>query len=280
VSSPSSLAAAAGGGGTRLGWLVSDSLVLARRNLEHVRQIPEKLLDVTLQPVMFVVLFAYVFGGVIAIPDGSYREYLLGGVLVQSLAFGIMGPATSIATDLREGVVDRFRALPISRAAYLIGHVLAQLGSSSIAITVLSLSGLLIGWRIHGGLAHALAGYGLILLFAFAMLWCGTMLGLMVRSPDAAQGMVFMVVFPMTFVASTFVPIAGFSPFLRAVASWNPVSAMAAGVRLLFGNPTGTPAGAAWPLLHPVAAAVAWSLAILVISVPLALHRFRVRTTA
>jgi len=264
---------------TSLRWLVSDSLVLARRNLEHVRQIPEKLLDVTLQPVMFVVLFAYVFGGVIAIPDGSYREYLLGGVLVQSLGFGIMGPATSIATDLREGVVDRFRSLPMSRPAYLIGHVLAELGASSIAVTVLSLSGLVIGWRIHSDLPHALAGYGLILLFAFAMLWCGTLIGIIVRSPDAAQGMVFMVVFPMTFLASTFVPIAGFSPFLRVLASWNPISSMAAAIRLLFGNPTGTPADAAWPLLHPVLSAVAWCLLILAVCVPLALRSFRKRTT-
>lgn len=265
--------------GARLRWLVSDSLVLARRNLEHVRQIPEKLLDVTLQPVMFVVLFAFVFGGVIAIPDGAYREYLLGGVLVQSLGFGIMGPATSMATDLKEGVVDRFRSLPMSRSAYLIGHVLAELCSSTIAVAVISLSGLIVGWRIHSDLPHAIAGYGLILLFAFAMLWCGTLLGIVVRSADAAQGMVFMIVFPMTFLASTFVPIAGFSPFLRVLASWNPISSMAAAVRTLFGNPTGTPADAAWPLLHPVTSAVGWCLIILAICLPLALYRFRGRTT-
>jgi ABC-2 type transport system permease protein len=257
---------------------ISDSLVLARRNLEHVRQIPEKLIDVTLQPIMFVIMFAYVFGGVIAIPDGSYREYLLGGVLVQSLTFGITGPATAIATDLREGVVDRFRTLPMVRAGYLVGHVLAELGASAIAVTVLSLAGLVIGWGIHGSLLHALAGYGLILLFAFSMLWCGMLLGISVRSPDAAQGMVFMVVFPMTFVASTFVPIAGFSPVLRVFASWNPVSSMAAAVRWLFGNPTGTPADAAWPLRHPVVSAVCWCLAILVVCMPLAIRRFRART--
>jgi ABC-2 type transport system permease protein len=263
---------------TRLRWLVSDSLVIARRNLEHVRQIPEKLLDVTLQPIMFVVLFAYVFGGVIAIPDGTYREYLLGGVLVQSLAFGVTGPATTIATDLREGVIDRFRSLPMSRSAYLIGHVLAELGSSCIAVSVLSLSGLIIGWRIHGDLPHAIAGYGVILLFAFAMLWCGTLLGIVVRSADAAQGAVFMIVFPMTFVASTFVPLSGFSPVLRVFASWNPISSMAAAVRTLFGNPTGTPVDAAWPLLHPVASAVGWCLLMIVICMPLALRRFRTRT--
>jgi ABC-type polysaccharide/polyol phosphate export permease len=259
--------------------LVSDSLVLARRNLAHVRQIPEKLLDVTLQPIMFVVLFAYVFGGVIAIPDGSYREYLLGGVLVQSLTFGITGPAASIATDLREGVVDRFRTLPMVRAGYIVGHVLAELGASAIAIAVLSLTGLIIGWGIHGSLLHALAGYGLILLYAFSMLWVGMLLGISVRSPDAAQGMVFMVVFPMTFVASTFVPIAGFSPVLRAVASWNPVSSMAAAVRWLFGNPTGMPVDAAWPLRHPVVSSVGWCVAILLVCMPLAILSFRRRTS-
>jgi ABC-type polysaccharide/polyol phosphate export permease len=259
--------------------LIADSLVLAHRNLAHVRQIPEKLLDVTLQPIMFVVLFAYVFGGVIAIPDGSYREYLLAGVLVQSLAFGVTGPATSLATDLREGVVDRFRTLPMARAGYLVGHVLAELGASAIAVTVLSLSGLIIGWGIHASLLHALAGYGLILLFAFAMLWCGMLLGTRVRSPDAAQGVAFMVVFPMTFVASTFVPISGLSPPLRVLASWNPVSSMAAAVRWLFGNPTGTPVDAAWPLRHPVISAVGWCIALLLISMPLAIRSFRARTT-
>jgi ABC-2 type transport system permease protein len=260
-------------------WLIADSLVLARRNLEHVRQIPEKLLDVTLQPVMFTLLFAYVFGGVIAIPDGSYREYLIGGVIVQSLGFGIMGPATSIATDLREGVVDRLRSLPTSRAAYLLGHVIAEMGAISIGVLVLSLSGLVVGWRIHADLPHALAAYGLILLFAFTMLWCGTLLGILVRSPDAAQGVVFLVVFPMTFLASTFVPIDGLSPLLKTLASWNPVSAMAAAVRELFGNPTAIPTDAAWPLRHAALASVVGCLLLIAIAMPLTVRRFRARTT-
>ncbi|MEO8704532.1 MAG: ABC transporter permease [Kofleriaceae bacterium] len=262
-----------------LRWLVSDSLALAGRNLSHVRQIPEKLLDVTLQPMMFVLLFAYVFGGVIAIPDGDYREYLLGGVIVQSLAFGIMGPATAIATDLGEGVVDRLRTLPMARSAYLGGHILAELAAFAIAITILSIGGLIVGWRIHSDLPHALAGYGVILLFAFTMLWVGTWVGLMVRSPDAAQGVVFMLVFPMTFLASTFVPIGGLSPMLQVLASWNPISSLAAAVRVLFGNPVGMPPDPAWPLQHPIATSLLWCLALLAIAIPLALRRFRIRTT-
>jgi ABC-2 type transport system permease protein len=260
-------------------YLVSDSLVMMQRNLAHVRQIPEKLLDVTLQPIMFVLLFAYVFGGVIAIPDGNYREYLLGGVLVQSLGFGIMGPAVSIATDLREGVVDRFRSLPMARSAYLAGHVLAELAALGISVVVLSLSGLVVGWGIHSSVPDALAGYGLIILFAFAALWLGTWLGVAIRSPDAAQGVVFLVVFPMTFLASTFVPIGGLSPVLRTIAEWNPISALAAAVRTLFGNPVALPPDAAWPLRHCVPVSVAWSLLLIAVAMPLAIRRFKQRTT-
>jgi ABC transporter DrrB family efflux protein len=258
--------------------LVSDSLVLARRQLEHVRQLPEKLLDVTLQPIMFTVLFAFVFGKVIAVDGGSYREYLLGGILVQTIGFGIMGPAVSIANDLREGVVDRMRTLPMARAAYLIGHVIAELGATAIAITIISLSGLIIGWGIYSDVPHAIAGYGIVLLFAFAMIWCGTLLGMTVRTPDAAQGIVFMTVFPLTFLATTFVPINGYEGVLHTVAAYNPISALAAAVRTLFGNPTATPPDAPWPLLHPVTVSLVWSIGIILISVPTTIRMFRVRT--
>jgi len=260
--------------------LLGDSLVLARRNLEHVRQVPEKLIDVTIQPILFVLLFAMVFGNVIAIPGGSYREYLIAGVLAQSLAFGVMGPAVAIATDLKDGVVDRVRSLPVARGAYLVAHVLAELVASSLGITVLSLSGLVVGWGIYSSVPAAIAGYALILLFAFATLWCGTLLGMLVRAPDAAQGIVFVLVFPLTFVATTFVPIEGFSPILRPIAAWNPISALTAAVRTLFGNPTGLVGPVEWPLAHPVAISIGWSLLLLAITIPLTLRRFRARTAA
>ena len=258
--------------------LVLDSLALAGRNLQHVRQIPEKLLDVTIQPLMFVLLFAYVFGGVIHVSGGSYREYLIGGVLIQTIAFGIMGPATAIATDLKEGSVDRFRSLPMARSAYILGHLLAEFAAAALGIAVLCLSGLLVGWRIHTDLPHALAGFALLLLFAFAMLVVGTLLGLLVRSPDAAQGFVFIVVFPMTFIAATFVPLGGLPPLLRTIAEYNPVSALAAACRTLFGNPVDTPANAGWPLEHPVLSAFLWCVAILAVATPLMLWRYRART--
>ena len=140
------------------------------------------------------------------------------------------------------------------------------------------MSGLVVGWGIHTGIADALAGYGLLLLFAFAMLWLGTWLGVAIRSPDAAQGVVFLVVFPMTFLASTFVPIAGLSPGLRELAEWNPISTLAAAVRTLFGNPTALPPEAAWPLRHCVPVSVAWALLLIAIAMPLAIRRFKQRT--
>ena len=263
----------------RARWLVSDSLALARRNLAHVRQIPEKLLDVTLQPLMFVLLFAYVFGGVIHVPDGNYREYLVGGILVQTLAFGMMGPGVSIATDLGEGIVDRFRSLPTSRAAYLVGHFLAELAAVMVALVVLTASGLIVGWRIHTDVAHAVAGFGLLTLFASACIWLGTLVGVMARTPDSVQGVAFMTVFPLTFLANAFVPVSGLPDGLRQLAEWNPISALVAATRTLFGNPVATPADAAWPLQHPVIAATLWSVAILAISAPLCIRRFQSRTT-
>jgi ABC-2 type transport system permease protein len=260
-------------------WFLTDSVEVAKRNLAHIRQIPEKLIDVTLQPLMFVLLFGFVFGGVIGVPDGQYREYLVGGILVQTIAFGLVGPATALATDLTEGIVDRFRTLPMSRSAFLFGHMIAALVASLVSITVLAVSGLIIGWQIHTDVVHALAGFAILLAFAFAMLWVGALLGLLVRTPDAVMGVAFLVVFPMTFLASTFVPLDGLPPGLRAIAEYNPISSLAAAARELFGNPTALPAHPAWPLEHPVVASLLWCAALLALVVPLTLRRFRVRTT-
>jgi ABC transporter DrrB family efflux protein len=257
---------------------LSDSLVLARRNLSHVRQIPEKLIDVTIQPLMFVLLFAYVFGGAIAVPGGNYHEYLMGGIFIQTLVFGVMGPATSMANDLTEGVLDRLRSLPMARSAFLVGHVLAEFAASLLGLTVMTIAGLIVGWRIHNDVPHAIAGFGLLALVAFAMLWLGMLLGSLVRSADAVQGIVFIVIFPLTFVANAFVPSGSLPSLLQHVSDWNPVSALAAGVRTLFGNPTATPDGAAWPLQHPVAASLIWCAVILAVTVPAAIAVYRRRT--
>jgi ABC-2 type transport system permease protein len=259
--------------------LLGDSLVIARRSLAHIRQIPEKLIDVTVQPLMFVLLFAFVFGDVIAVPHGSYRAYLIGGILVQTLTFGIIGPATSMATDLGEGILDRFRSLPMHRSAFLLGHLIAELGASMLAIVVMVVSGLIVGWRIDSGLPHALAGFALLVLLAVTMQWVGTLLGVLARSPDVVTGIAFLVVFPLTFVAATFVPVAGLPAGLRQFAEYNPISCWAAAVRGLFGNPTARPAAAAWPLEHPVVASLLWCVLLIAVVAPLTLAAFRRRTT-
>src|SRR5262245_906965 len=260
-------------------WFLADSVEVARRNLAHVRQIPEKLFDVTLQPLMFVLLFGFVFGDVIGVPDGHYREYLIGGILVQTIAFGLVGLATALATDLTEGIVDRFRTLPMSRSAFLFGHMIAALVASLVSIAVLAVSGLVIGWQIHTDVVHALAGFAILLTFAFTMLWIGALMGLLVRTPDAVLGIGFLVVFPMTFLSSTFVPLDGLPPGLRAIAEYNPISSLAAATRELFGNPTALPAHPPWPLAHPALASLLWCAALLALVVPLTLRRFRARTT-
>jgi ABC-2 type transport system permease protein len=267
-------------GPARIRWVASDAWVLAKRQFAHIRQIPEKLFDVTLQPVMFVLLFAYVFGGVIHVPGGGdYHEYLIGGIIVQTLAFGMMGPGVSLATDLGEGIIDRFSSLPMSRPAYLIGHLTAEFCATLLAIAIMIISGLIVGWGINSSALEALGGFGLIFLIAITSIMLGTMVGVIARSPDAVQGIAFVAVFPLTFVANTFVPVGGLPEGLRQVAEYNPISAWAAAIRTLFGNPTAIPDGAAWPLEHPVIASIAWCLVILAVVVPFALRAYRKRTT-
>jgi ABC-2 type transport system permease protein len=267
-------------GPARLRWLVSDAAVLAKRQFAHIRQIPEKLFDVTLQPVMFVLLFSFVFGNVIAVPGGGdYREYLIGGIIVQSLAFGMMGPGVSMATDLGEGIIDRFRSLPMSRPAYLLGHLTAEFAASVLAVAIMVISGLIVGWGISSTPLEAIGGFGLVLLLGISMVWLGTLIGVVVRTPDAVQGIAFVAVFPLTFVANTFVPVSGLPDGLRQFAEYNPVSSWAAGIRTLFGNPTAIPDGAAWPLQHSVLASVLWCIVVLAVAVPLTLRAFQNRTT-
>jgi ABC-2 type transport system permease protein len=261
-------------------WALADGWVVAQRNLMHVRYVPEKLLDVTLQPLMFVLLFAYVFGGAIGVPGGGdYKEFLMAGIFVQTIAFTFMGAGMSMAEDLQQGVVDRFRALPMARSAVLSGRVMADFATAIIALCVLVLSGLLIGWGIHTDVLHAAAAFGILLLFLLAILWSGTLIGMVARAPDAVQGLGFVILFPMTFLANTFVPTQGMDKVVQTLANYNPISAVVAALRDLFGNPGAVADNAPWVLQHPAVTAVAWSLGILAITVPLAIHRYQRVTT-
>jgi ABC transporter DrrB family efflux protein len=260
----------------KLKWAAADGWTVATRNLMHIRYVPEKLLDVTLQPLMFVLLFAYVFGGAIAIPGGGdYKEYLMAGIFAQTMAFTFMGSATSMAEDLHTGVVDRFRALPMARSAVLSGRVIADFAAALIGLVVLVASGLIVGWGIHTDVLHAAAGFAILLLFTLTMLWCGTLVGMLVRAPDAAQGLGFVVLFPLTFLANSFVPTQGMSSLVRTLADYNPLSAIVAAMRSLFGNPGAVTENAPWVLQHPSITAIAWCFAILAIVMPLAIRRYQ-----
>ncbi|MCW2972307.1 MAG: type transporter [Thermoleophilia bacterium] len=259
--------------------LVSDSLVMARRNFEHVRRVPEKLLDVTLQPIMFTLLFAFVFGAVIAIPGGSYREYLIPGIIIQTLTFGMMGPGVSMVTDLSEGVVDRLRTLPMAKGAYLIGFIVAEVAATLLGATILTATGLAIGWRAHGDVSTVASGFGIMVLVALTFVTLGGYLGMIAKSSEGVQGIAFMTVFPLTFLASTFVPIGGLSPVLRHIAEWNPITWMAAALRTQFGNPVAPPDHPGLPMQHPVLFATVFCAVLLVVLVPLSIRRFTQRTT-
>jgi ABC-2 type transport system permease protein len=259
--------------------MLTDATIFARRNLEHIRQVPEKLTNVTIQPLMFVLLFAYVFGGAIKVGGAGYKEYLIGGILIQTLAFAMMGPAMSIATDLKEGVIDRFRSLPSRRAAYLLGHYLAEMAGSLLTIVVLLGSGFVVGWRAHTGFFDIAEGMLLLLVFASAMIWLGLWLGILVRSPDAVMGIGFVIVFPITFISNAFVPMDSLPSALQWVAAVNPVSVMIAAVRTLFGNPVAPVTKHVWPIDHPVAAAWIYSIGLVVLGWIIAQRRYRARTT-
>jgi len=259
--------------------LMTDASIYARRNLEHIRQVPEKLTNVTIQPLMFVVLFAYVFGGAIEVGGAGYKEYLIGGILIQTLAFAMMGPSMSVATDVQEGVIDRFRSLPARRSAYLLGHYLAEMLGSILTIVILLGAGLAVGWRTHAPVLDVLQALALLLVFATAMIWLGLWLGVLVRSPDAVMGIGFIIIFPLTFISNAFVPIASMPDALQWIASVNPVSVLVAAVRTLFGNPLAPVTKHIWPMDHPVAAAWLYCIVLVAVGWTLAQRRYRARTT-
>ena len=253
--------------------------VLTRRNLVHIRREPEQLSDVTVQPVLFTVLFIYIFGAGIVIPGGSYKDFALAGLLTLNLTTSSMGTAVGLSTDLATGVIERFRTLPMWRAAVLVGRSMADLLSAALCVVIVMLTGLVIGWRADASLASVVAGMAVALLFSYALSWGCACLGLVSKSPESAQGIGLIILFPLAFVSNAMVPTQGMPAWLRVVADWNPVSAVTAACRDLFGNPNPSGTIHAWPMQHPVEAALGWSVLLLVIFAPLAAHLFRSRTT-
>ena len=264
--------------GTGLTQLTSDVWVLTKRSIARIRREPETLSEVTVQPVMFVLMFAYVFGGAIGIGGrGNYHEYLIGGMIGMGLAQTAPGTAVAVVSDMSTGLIDRFRSLPMSRSAVLMARSLSDMLTQVIGTTVTAAVGLAIGWRIHGGAAHAIEALALALLFGYAFTWAGICLGMVLRSPEAAQQTGFVIFLPLTFISSAFVPTQSMPGWLQPVAEWNPMSSLAAACRGLFGNPNPAAQVHAWPAQHPELAVLCWSVAMIVVFAPLAVHLYRAK---
>jgi len=258
------------------GLFLTDVWVLTKRSIARIRREPETLSDVTIQPVIFVLLFTYVFGSAIHLAGGgSYHQFLISGMFGMTMAGTAPGTAVGMTTDMSTGLIDRFRALPISRAAVLAGRTMSDLATQVLGVVVLVATGLCVGWRMEHGIGDALIAVGLSLLFAFAMTWLGACAGMLLRSPETAQAMGFIFFLPLSFVSNAFVPTQGFPAWLRDFANWNPMSAVAAACRNLFGGPNPASAVQAWPMQHPEVAALAWSIGLIAIFAPLAIALYQ-----
>jgi ABC-type multidrug transport system permease subunit len=253
-----------------------ETALLVGRSLRAIPRVPERLSDVTVQPVMFTLLFLYVFGSAIHIPGMRYQDYLLPGLVGQGLAFGVIGAGVATATDFASGVIDRFRSLPVTRLAVITAQVLGQMIEQVLGMVIVVGMGILMGWRPELTLGKGLELVGLLALGLFAFTWFGVLMGMLVRNSDAMQGLGFAIVLPLSFLAGTFVPIAGMKTVPRVIGEWDPLSAFVAAVRTVC---QGTSSQGSWPLDHPVVAMVGWCALITAVCVPLALRRFRRMST-
>jgi ABC transporter DrrB family efflux protein len=261
--------------GPGLGKAVQDGLLVAGRNLRRIPRIPELAIFAIIQSIIFVLLFAFVFGGAIPLPDGgSYREFLVPGIFVQTVFFASVTTAVGMTDDLNKGLLDRFRSLPMARSAVLSGRAMADLVYNSGILVVLMLSGLAVDWRVHGTVLEFFAGVGLMLMVTFAMSWIGVWIGLHVPSVEVANQVGFMFIFPLTFLSNIFVPPSTLPSFLQPVAEWNPCSVLTAALRDLWGNPNPY-VGAGFPAEHPILLTVLWTAVLLAIFGPLGVRRYR-----
>ncbi|MBD0745364.1 ABC transporter permease [Streptomyces sp. CBMA152] len=260
---------------------INDSLVVAKRNLIRMMRIPEMIIFGLIQPIMFVVLFSYVFGGSMNIGGSTsadvYRNFLMAGIFAQTVTFATAGAGAGIADDMHKGLIDRFRSLPMARGAVLTGRTLADLVQTALTVVVLAVVAFLVGWRIHHGIPKALGAFALLLLLGYAFSWIGALIGLTVRTPEAATSGGLIWLFPVTFISNAFVDSGQMTPWLRHIAEWNPFSATVQACRDLFGNP-GVSQSGAWPMQHPVYASLLWSVVIIVLFRTLAVRKYRSAT--
>jgi ABC-2 type transport system permease protein len=257
---------------------VVDGMVIAWRNLKRIPRVPDQAMWGTVQPIMFVLLFAYVFGGAIPIGANSdpavYREFLMAGIFTQTMAFAVASSSVGLADDMQKGLIDRFRSLPIARSAVIVGRVVGDLVFNAFIMVVMVVCALLVGWRWHNGVLKGLAAFGLLLLFAFAMLWIGALIGLSVRSAEVAASAGLIWLFPVTFLSTAFVPMNNQPDWIVTIAEWNPLSAVVGASRELFGNPNPF-ASDAFPSQHPVLLALIYIVAIIAVFAPLAVRKYQ-----
>jgi len=254
---------------------VHDGLIITIRNLKRVPRIPELAIFAILQSIMFVLLFAYVFGGAIPLPGGgSYREFLIPGIFAQTVVFAAATTAIGICEDINKGLMDRFRSLPMARSAVLSGRAVFDVVYQSGILVVLMISGLAVGWRVHTGIPEFFGGVGLLLLFVFAMSWVGIWFGTIVPTVEVANQVAFTVILPITFLSNVFVPPSTLPGFLQPVAEWNPTSTLTAATRSLWGNPNPY-ASSGFPAEHPALLTLIWIAVIVTVFAPLAVMRYR-----
>jgi ABC transporter DrrB family efflux protein len=254
----------------------ADGAVIAKRNLIKIKRVPEVLIWTTMSPIMFVLLFAYVFGSAIEIAPGiNYREWLIAGIFAQTVIFGATFTGAGLAEDMTKGIIDRFRSLPISRSAVLVGRTASDIFYNSTSILVMSLTGLLVGWRIRNGILAAIGGFLLLLLFSYAISWIMAYLGLKVSSVEVINNASFMFIMPMTFISNAFVSSDDLPGPLKTFAEWNPVSSVAQAARESFGNIGKMPEPEAWSLANPVAYTCIWVAVILAIFIPLSIRQYK-----
>jgi ABC-2 type transport system permease protein len=259
---------------------IRDIAVLTGRNLVHIAREPLQLSDVTVQPVLFTLLFVYVFGSGVVLPHGgSYKDFAIAGLLALNLTTSSMGTAVGLSNDLNSGVIDRFRTLPMWRPAVLVGRSLADVLTAAICTAIVAITGLAIGWRPEGSVGGIIGGFAVFLLFSYALSWGCACLGIVSKGPESAQGVGLVILFPLAIVSNALVPTQHMPTVLRVIAEWNPVSAVTAACRHLWANPNPSASIHAWPMQHPVAASLLWSVGLLVIFAPLAASMYKRRTT-
>ena len=263
---------------------VSDGFVVAKRNLIKIKRVPDMIVFTLMSPIMFILLFAYVFGGAIDQQGGgaSYREFLIAGIFAQTVVFGATITGAGLADDIKKGIIDRFRSLPMSPSAVLFGRTLSDVANNVIVLVVMGLTGLVVGWRIRTSVWEGLLGFVLLLVFAYAISWVMAWVGMLVPSPEVVNNASFMVIFPLTFVANTFVPLDTLPGPLQTFAEWNPVSAVTQAARNLFGNPDPNPLApepTSWALQNPEVYTLLWAALVLVVFVPLSNAQYRRSTS-